>query len=115
MNLAEETLEILEKNGLKKSDVLYAQGNDYWITAENFWDVAKDTEYDNGWGAPEVACDLKVVGKDWWLERDDYDGTEWWEFKKYPEKPQERAEVKRLARSDGWAWSLKEANEEDDE
>jgi hypothetical protein len=27
-----------------------------------------------------------VVGKDWWLERHEYDGSEWWEFKTMPDK-----------------------------
>lgn len=25
-----------------------------------------------------------VVGDDWWLERHEYDGSEWWEFKRLP-------------------------------
>lgn len=39
---------------------------------------------DEGYGAPEVATDLLVVGADFWLERCEYDGSEWWEFKQMP-------------------------------
>ena len=30
---------------------------------------------------------LVVVGKDFWLERNNYDGSEWWEFKQVPVEP----------------------------
>ena len=33
-----------------------------------------------------VALDLVVVGEGWWLERCDYEGAEWWEFKTLPIK-----------------------------
>jgi len=44
-------------------------------------------EYDSGYGALEVAKDLLVVGKDWWLERHEYEGLEWWEYKTMPARP----------------------------
>ena len=31
--------------------------------------------------ALEVAEDLVVVGDNWWIERHEYDGNEWWEYK----------------------------------
>jgi len=34
-----------------------------------------------------IRNDLYVVGEDWWLERGEYDGSEWWEFKRLPECP----------------------------
>ena len=52
-----------------------------------------DFEYDNGYGAAEIPMDLIVVGKDFWLERHDYDGSEWWEFKTMPEEPEETTEL----------------------
>jgi len=44
-------------------------------------------EYDSGYGATKVAKDLVIVGEDWWLERCEYNGSEWWEFKTLPVKP----------------------------
>lgn len=35
---------------------------------------------------------LIVVGKDFWLERHEYDGSEWWEFKSIPMEPEETIE-----------------------
>lgn len=47
----------------------------------NFFEFL-DTEYDSGFGGEEL------FGKIWfwdysWLERAEYDGSEWWEYKKY--------------------------------
>jgi len=44
----------------------------------------RSIKYYNSYGASCVALDLVVVGDDWWLERYEYDGKEWWEFKTLP-------------------------------
>jgi hypothetical protein len=51
-------------------------------------DFAKfaDFEYNAGYGGNEVQGNLIVVGDNWWLERGEYDGSEWWEFKTIPQK-----------------------------
>ena len=46
-----------------------------------------DIEYDNGFGCQHL------FGTVWfddntWLERDEYDGSEWWILKKFPEIPE---------------------------
>lgn len=83
MNLLEETLEFLKENSKQESDVLYCCGDSFKFTWDNFKKLA-DVEYDDGYGGEEVATNLKIVGKDFWLERHDYDGSEWWEFKEFP-------------------------------
>jgi hypothetical protein len=47
-------------------------------------------EYDAGSGGAEVNTDLVIVGDDWWLERGEYDGSEWWDFKQLPTPPKKR-------------------------
>lgn len=83
-NLWTETVDFLEKYDKTLDDVLYIQGDDFEITKKNFETVAKDTEYDSGYGAQHVAKDLVLVGEDWWIERYEYDGSEWWEYKSIP-------------------------------
>ena len=84
-NLYEETLELLSAFNKTPSDVLAVGSEDYgWTTWDNFEEIAKKTDYYQGFGLVEVAKDLKVVGKDWWLDRREYDGSEWWEFNKIP-------------------------------
>ena len=112
-NLWEETINDLERHGLTWDDVVYVCGEHFMITKQNFEAVAKETNYDDGYGAPEVAEDLKICGRGWWLERGEYDGSEWWEFKTMPqaERP-EYFEITKLAVSGqeiGWK-SLRELN-----
>lgn len=83
MNLYEETIKELAENGKTFDDVVAICGNEFQITKDDFVKYS-NTEYDSGYGAPEVAEDLLVVGNDFWLERHDYDGSEWWEFKAMP-------------------------------
>ena len=83
-NLAKETLDILAKYGKSKDDrILVSDGGDYCLLPE-FLQRA-DFEYDCSYGGTNINTELKVVGDDWWLERGEYDGAEWWEFKKTPE------------------------------
>ena len=83
-NLKEETLKVLHHNGKRRSDVKYVCGDDVRISREQFWKLA-DTEYDP-YGAPEIATDLTLIGDDFWMERGEYDGSEWWDFHTMPDK-----------------------------
>lgn len=47
---------------------LWIGGSEFTISIEDFKRLA-NREYDNSFGSPKVAQDLKIVGKDWWLER----------------------------------------------
>lgn len=85
-NLLNETLDVLKQNKIKQSEVLYVQDNKSYCSFEEFKIIA-DIEYDDDFGIHEINSNLMVVGKDWWLERREYDGAEWWEFKKIPKKP----------------------------
>lgn len=82
-NLWEETNRALEEKEKSFNDVVAICGNDFQITKEDFEKYSK-TEYDNGYGSPKVAEDLLIIGADFWLERHEYDGLEWWEFKAMP-------------------------------
>lgn len=93
-NLYKETIDVLKENGKRKKDVLfvnistnYFDSNKnvaYSIDAETFFEVAKTIDYDNGFGGAEILENLVICGKDFWLERHEYDGSEWWEFKQMP-------------------------------
>lgn len=87
MNLLEETLAKLEDNGVKESDIIWCGSEDFgWFTWDDFKVIA-NIEYDCGFGSQKIAQDLIICGKRFWLERGEYDGSEWWEFKKKPKKP----------------------------
>ena len=57
------------------------------FTFEKFKESAKNIYYDSGYGSNEIPMNLVIVGDNWWLERAEYDGSEWWEFKTLPIKP----------------------------
>lgn len=110
-NLWEETIEFLKENDKTFEDVLFIQGEDFKVTKENFEIVAKKTNYNAGFGAQHVATDLVLVGDGWWIERSEYDGSEWWEFKTIPT---EKAKVVPILYLDRGMWdTLKEMNEDE--
>ena len=100
MNLLKETEEALKLMGKSLDDITCVFGDDFQITVDNFIEVAEKTDYDDGYGLEEIATDLIVAGKDFWLERHEYDGSEWWEFKKYPTPPTRVEHIDILSRGD---------------
>ena len=84
-NLKDETLEVLKHNHKSWADVKWIghQDGNVKIHPDYFLEIA-DAEYDSGYGGQEVNAALVVVGDDWWLERHEYDGSEWFEFKMMP-------------------------------
>ena len=108
-NLLEETKDILEEKGLSINDIKWVGTRKYRIGTEDFLTLA-NVFYDDGYGAPEVATDLIVVGEYWWLERHEYDGAEWWEFKTFPPMPEKEIKVRTLI---GGMWdTLEQINKE---
>lgn len=90
INLLRETKQVLMEHGLSPEDVLWVgrPGLNLKCDWAGFVKQA-NIIYDNGYGGAEIPEDLVVVGKDWWLERYEYDGAEWWEFQRAPEEPKE--------------------------
>jgi len=91
INLLKETLDTLAECNKTSADVLFVCCDQYDRPAISFsWDEfaeIADFLYDNGYGGNEIHSSLKIVGDNWWLERGEYDGSEWWEFKTMPEHP----------------------------
>ena len=83
VNLLEETLHALKYNGKTPKDVLWV-GDQYKKTTWKNFERISNFEYDSGYGCSEIESSLTIVGDTWWLEREDYDGSEWWEFKEHP-------------------------------
>lgn len=82
MNLLDETRENITKSGHAPSDIVLIGSLESGYRCS--WDefkVMADEDYDSGFGAAQVATDLKIVftdGQTMW--RGEYDGSEWWEF-----------------------------------
>lgn len=104
-NLLAETKEILAQSGKTVADVRWVglrkrgwrnSESDKRLPVGSWADFEKfaDFDYDSGYGGNEVAGGLVVVGDDWWLERGEYDGSEWWEFKRLPARPSDVTELR---------------------
>lgn len=94
MNLWEETIEKLQENGYIFDDVIAIYGEDFQITKENFEEIAKETDYNDGYGCQEIAKDLTILGKDFIMIRENYDGAEWWRMILIPDVSSSNKNIK---------------------
>lgn len=82
MNLLDETKDEILQSGHSTSDVRFVGSRDEklgipWSQAEKVLDI----DYDDGYGRQEIAADLVVVFTDGgFLRREEYDGSECWEY-----------------------------------
>ena len=109
-NLLKETMLDLKNNNKTLDDILWVGTETLYFSKEHFIEIA-NKEYHGGYGSQEVAINLKVVGENWWLERHEYDGSEWWEYKEYPTKPNKEYNPKTVIMN-GYGDSLEEIIEE---
>lgn len=82
VNFLKETREKILCSNHIEQDVMFVGSYDgkYRINWSEFEEIA-NFEYDNGHGSQEIASDLIVYFNDGsWLERCEYDGSEWWFF-----------------------------------
>lgn len=86
-NLLNETEQALIEYGQSAADVLFIMTGNHVGSWADFAAIA-DFEYDAGFGSAVIASDLVIVGSGWWLERHEYDGSEWWEYRTSPKKPE---------------------------
>lgn len=98
-NLLTETTQIIESSGESINDVQWVGDKYIYFTWDEFVELAKDFNYDSGFGGNVVIGDLMVVGTDWWLSRGEYDGSEWWELHKKSAKPKQHIKPKHLKES----------------
>lgn len=89
MNLLSESITLLERMGYTTADVLWVgnSANNTYVSWDQFAELVKGLEYNEGFGCNNIHLDLVIVGKDWWLTRHEYDGSEEWLFNKLPIKP----------------------------
>lgn len=87
INLLEETVAILSRHDKETTDVLYVTDGAVYSVWPQFKVWATGLNYNDGYGGAVVNQNLKVVGEGWWLERGEYDGSEWWVFKTMPKQP----------------------------
>lgn len=85
-NLIIETLNILNEHNKTKDDIEWCGIKDQCYFTFNEFKYYFNIDY-NYCGFPQINPNLVIVGKDFWLERQECMGQEWWEYKSYPVKP----------------------------
>lgn len=80
VNFLQETLDKLKSHGKTPEDVLWVMNDNYKMSWEEFKKIA-DFRYNNESGEIHIYLGIKVIGKDWWLERCESNGKEWWKYR----------------------------------
>ena len=106
MNLLEETLRVMEKDHKTHNNVAYVEYySGVWGTWDDFAAQAGSTFYDATYGTQEILPSLRIVFKDGsWLERQEYDGAEWWEKRTPPHQEKLIDEDPVVIKADYWIW-----------
>lgn len=88
INFGTETIDRLAYRNYTVEDIAWIGTYEFVIPTNEFFDVARHTWYDNGFGGVEIPQDLLIVMKDGsWFSREEYDGSEWWQYNIIPFKP----------------------------
>lgn len=112
-NLKEDTLCAVKMSGHTLDDIKWIGNEEFYIDTDEFWRIADYTDYDEGYGWPEIATDLCVYFDDGSrLYRGEYDGSEWWEYMQpVVDMPTARLENPRLKTTKcGWNTTLRAIN-----
>lgn len=96
-NLLQEALATLRSCHKTPNDVHYVVlSSRHRTTFEDFSEIAKNIDYDNGYGSANISPDLCIVGDTWWLSRGEYDGSEWFQYNEKPAMPADVLDTKHL-------------------
>lgn len=88
-NFRRETVNFMKnhKQCIENVDYIIVR-KDKLIDKDSFFRVINKLSYDSGFGGHVIDLSLYIVFKDGsWMERSEYDGSEWWEYKSKLEKP----------------------------
>ena len=113
-NLLSETKIDIKRSGHQITDIVFigSQSSGHSCSWKQFVKLANQ-EYDDSFGAVQVADDLIIVfsdGQSMW--RGEYDGSEWWQYSTPFKQPDKKIAIKSLfAISVGWD-SLDRINQE---
>lgn len=114
-NFLEETKESITQSGHRPEQITFIGSRDgeYGFTFWSDFEKLADFDYDSSYGGQHIASDLVVVFDDGsYLERGEYDGSEWWDYQKTPDVPKEFKKVIRLQTDNSW-YPLSEIQAED--
>lgn len=84
VNLWKETVKVLKDEGLSSDGIMFISMDGYRMTFDTFKELAKRTNYEDGFGEQEINGSLCIWGFNWVMFRSKNDGAEWWEVRELP-------------------------------
>lgn len=95
VNFCEETISRLAFYNYIIDDIAWIGNRFFDIPIHEFFDAARKTTYNNGYGSAAMPMDLLIVMKDGsYFERGEYDGSEWWRYVPIIERPNMHTHLK---------------------
>ena len=91
INLLEETEKALKNHKTNLPHVVCIKNAEGYMTTAEFAEQAAKINYDNGYGEVQIDPTLVIIGKFWWMDRQNYDGLEGWVYHHKPKKPTVKA------------------------
>ena len=79
--------EVFDSEECEYVDVQYTLPENYTPDEYSVFIESLNFEYDDGFGCQEITGVILYTNGTW-SERGEYDGSEWWEYKKCPEIPE---------------------------
>jgi hypothetical protein len=91
MNLLNETEDKIKCFGYTVDQIIFIGSISKKVKCDwEFFKIIANAEYDQGFGCAEVREDLVIIFEDYnYLERREYDGSEWWEYVKRLKIPED--------------------------
>jgi hypothetical protein len=101
-NLLIETIECLTEHNKGVFDVEWIGNKTKYCIDWHDFILLANFEYNSGYGGAEIPSDLIVVGKDFYMTRGEYDGSEWWDYHTQPVKPENSIKCTKLKGDGLW-------------
>ncbi len=98
-NLLAETQDALQEAGVSNIDIVFIGSDDkkHSCSWDEFVSLAKNLNYDSGYGTQHIASDLVIELADGrYLSRDEYDGSEGWCLMGLPPTPKSSIPITNL-------------------
>ena len=82
MNFLEETITKIYASGHSLNDVMFIGTEDgYHRISWSKFEKISDFDYDSGFGCQEIPSLIVYFKDNTYMFREEYDGSEWWEYK----------------------------------
>jgi len=113
-NFLSETCKAISDSKHTPADIKYIGSSDGYSCKWDQFEMLANHTYDNGYGSAKIPSDLVIVFRDGhYLEREEYDGSEWWRHVQPFKIPRKQFMITKVIGTGYSSGGLKELNTED--